>query len=79
MAIIDAIAKRRGTPPTDLGFTLEDYVDVDAIVALSKHEQSEWTLTFPVDGHDVRIDSEGIITVDGENYPRSPDSGPFEE
>ncbi|NGM70249.1 hypothetical protein G6M89_14730 [Natronolimnobius sp. AArcel1] len=64
--IIEAIAIYNDVCSSELGFTLYDHVDPDAINSLSKRSNSVWTVSFRVPTNNVTIDSRGNILVDGD-------------
>lgn len=66
--IIEALAEVEGTNPTELGYTLHDYIDTDAIDSLNVGGSEEWYLRVKVADHTVTVDSDGFITVDGTEY-----------
>lgn len=61
--IAEAIAAAEGVEPTELGFTLYDYIDVDAVAALARHRDSSWMLSFAVPNYTVTLTSDGTIDV----------------
>lgn len=62
--IIEAIADERGEEPSDMGFTLHDYVDTDAIQTLLEHDSSSWVLSFEVEDLEVTVADDGVVHVD---------------
>lgn len=64
IAIVEAIAEAEGVESTALGFTIYDYIDIDAVEALKQHEKSSWTLSFAVPNYTVTVTSDGIIDVE---------------
>lgn len=65
MGIVRAIAEREGIPPSELGFSLQEYIDADALDALGTDTDGTWTLEFTAADHEVTVDSDGTITIDG--------------
>lgn len=61
--IVEAIAKEEGTDSTELGFSLQDYIDTDALRLLMEHKSSSWTLTFEVENHEIVISGDGLVQV----------------
>lgn len=67
VAVVEAIADARGVEPTELEFTLYDYIDTEILERLGKQE-TDWHFQFEAAGHTVGIDSDRVVTVDGELY-----------
>lgn len=65
VAIVEAIASRRGVDSTELGFHLADAIDPVVLEALDEQDNGDWQLTFSADGHRISVDHERVITVDG--------------
>ena len=63
--VITAVAASEGVDPLALEETLQDVVDADALDALVAHSGSEWQLSFEFAGHEVTVDGEGAVAVDG--------------
>jgi len=63
-AVVEAIAEADGCSPHDLGYSLYDYVEADALVLLAASERIDWQLTFEVPDHDVTVCGNGQILVD---------------
>lgn len=59
-----AIAEAEEKQPDELAFTLQDYVDTDAVRLLANHDNSSWTLDFEVPNHTVRVTGQGAVFVD---------------
>ncbi|MFC7077290.1 HalOD1 output domain-containing protein [Haloarcula halophila] len=78
VAIAHAIAESEGRAPHRLGYSLANYVDTDAIERLAQMDNHEWELTFSVPGHEVTLDGDGTITLDGDVVSQ-PDRGEFGE
>lgn len=66
LAIVEAIAEAERIDPLDLGYSLGDHVDTDAIEAMTAHRGGEWVLQFWVPDHTITVDSDGFVTVDGQ-------------
>lgn len=64
--IIAAVADSEGVEPEELGITLADHIDLDAVNQLAEQSTSAWTLSFELPEHRVTVTSEGVILVDGE-------------
>ncbi|WP_276272683.1 HalOD1 output domain-containing protein [Haloarcula litorea] len=69
-----AIAEVEGTSPHALGYSLGEYVDTDAVRQLLAMDNVDWTLTVTVHDHEVAIDGDGRVTVDGTVVRRLEDS-----
>jgi len=68
LALVEAIADARGVDPLQLDFTLHDYIDNDALDSLIDGPDGDWELEFTVVDHTLRVNSKGLITVDGNQY-----------
>jgi hypothetical protein len=66
VAIARAIAEVEGMEPHDLGYSLANYVDTDAIERLAAMDNRDWELTFAVPDHEVTVTGHGRIALDGE-------------
>jgi hypothetical protein len=62
--IVEAIAEEKGGDPTELGFSLQDHVDTDALRLLMNHHSSSWTLSFNVESHKVIVSGDGSVNVE---------------
>ena len=65
-SVVDALARTESTQSHDLTYSLHDYIDTDALAALNRHHSDEWSLSFSVPSHDVRVTGRGEIFVDGD-------------
>lgn len=65
--IVEAIAEKEGTDPTDLDFSLQSHIDVDALRLLMEHDSTSWTLTFTVDEHEILVSGDGLVQVNCEH------------
>lgn len=68
VTLIRAVAAERGVEPDELQFRLQEEVDTDALDALARHDGADWQLEFRVDDHDVTVESDGTVVVDGTTY-----------
>lgn len=62
--IVDAIAEAEGRPPHELDYSLQEYIDPEAVVHLVTSNHTDWHLTFQVPDHTVEIRDNGQILVD---------------
>lgn len=64
-AIADVVAEVRGERPTDVGFTLADYLDPDALALLTDRsgERTSWEITLDVGDLDVVVRGDDLVTV----------------
>jgi hypothetical protein len=62
--IVEAIAEEEGGDPTELGFSLQNHVDTDALRLLMNHRSSSWTLSFDVEQYEVVVTGDGTVEVD---------------
>ncbi len=67
-AVVEALAEAEGVEPTKTDFNLYDHIDPDAVHNLYEHDSGEWELRYDVNGHEVYMDSGGVIMVDGNEY-----------
>ncbi len=66
LSIVEALADAEGVEAGDLGYTLEAHIDTDALAQLASHGSASWTLSFEVPDHEVTVESDGRILVDGQ-------------
>jgi len=66
MTVLEAIANREGTSPEQLDYSLQEYVEADALRLLEEHDSESWTFSFEVPDHTVTVSGDGTIAVDGE-------------
>lgn len=66
--VIEALAEADGLEPTELDYNLSDYMDPDVIEKLDALDDGRWELTFRVSDHQVTINHEDQIIVNGVNY-----------
>lgn len=76
MTIVRAIAEKEGVNPPDLDFSLQEYIDTDALDALATSPGDDWSLHFTVAGFEVRADGDGSVVVDGTEYRWAADRAP---
>ncbi|WP_424018975.1 HalOD1 output domain-containing protein [Halorientalis pallida] len=67
-SVVNAVARVEGVDPVDLSEPVFAFVDPDALDALVASSQSGTGLTvvFEAWGHEIVIEGDGTITVDGE-------------
>ncbi|WP_284012800.1 HalOD1 output domain-containing protein [Halobaculum litoreum] len=58
-----AVAEAEGVPPHELGATLYDAVDPDALDALYRREGTAVSVSFTHLGYRVSVDRDGTVTV----------------
>lgn len=66
VSIVERLAAAEGVEPTDLDYTLYDYVDPDALDALMDGTDTDFYLRLQVADHTVTVDNDGFITVDAD-------------
>lgn len=64
--LLEAIAEADGTTPESLDYSLNEYVDTDAVERLGRMDATNWKLTFQVPRHEVTLSGDGRIRIDGE-------------
>ena len=62
--IVVAVAEAQGIDPSELDYSLQEYVDLEAVNELADHDAASWTLSFELPDHNVTITSDGLILVD---------------
>jgi len=62
--IAESIAEVDERPPHELGYSLHEHIDTEALVSLVCSKQRDWTLTFDVPDHTVEIRGDGQIRID---------------
>jgi hypothetical protein len=63
--VAHAVADTKDVDPENLGYTLEDHVDTDALRLLADHENASWTRSFELAEVNATVTSDGLILVDG--------------
>jgi len=63
--VIDAISDAEGEAPAKLTPPLYDAIDPEALDAVTESMDPEGTIAFEYCGHEVRIDGDGEISIDG--------------
>lgn len=63
--VVEAIAEVEGVDPLELGYSLHEHVDTDAIQGLVEGGYEGWELAFQVPGHDVVLRADDGVYVDG--------------
>lgn len=64
ISIVQAIARERGVEPTELGYTLQDYIETDALRLLTQSDTETWTLSFDVPDGRVTVTGTGRVDFD---------------
>jgi len=62
--IAESIAEVDGCPTHELGYSLHEHIDTEALVSLVSAEQRNWKLAFTVPDHTVEIRGDGQRRVD---------------
>jgi len=78
LAVVDALAAAEHCAPQELDYSIHEYVDSDALSALTAMERATWELTFQVPGHEVIVTGDGRIYVDGDLVQGTDDLQPYE-
>ena len=68
LAIIEALSENEGLEPTELEYTLQDYIDGDVLESLMTNSKTDWTFRFRVADHAVTVDSNGTVAVEDAVY-----------
>jgi hypothetical protein len=61
--IVEALADAEGVDPTELEYSLQEYVDLDALDRLANHDGAEWTFTFELPAYEVTVQHDGRVRV----------------
>lgn len=62
--VVEALAEVDGCAPSDVDYSLYEYIEPDALLTLVESEHTDWKLTFSVPGHTVEVRGSGRIFVD---------------
>jgi hypothetical protein len=62
--VVEAVAAADGVDPAELD-ALHEYINSDALSALSEQERGDWRLTFQFSDHHVTVAHDSQILVDG--------------
>lgn len=68
-AVVSAVATIDGVDPMDLNATLQGAVDTDALASLARHDSTDWRLEFALGDHEVEVEGDGTVVVDGRVFP----------
>lgn len=66
--VVRAIANYEGVPVTELGFSLHDHIDTEALERLNRLDDARWTVRFEVDDHHVVVRDDRTIWIDGYEF-----------
>lgn len=66
--VIECLADADGLEPTKLDYNLHDYIDPDILNKLGVMEKGTWEITFQVSDHQVTINQDEVIFIDGIKY-----------
>ncbi|WP_226008303.1 HalOD1 output domain-containing protein [Natrinema salinisoli] len=66
--VIECLADADDLEPTELNYNLQDYIDPDVLIKLGKMEKGTWKITFQVSDHQVTINQDEVIYIDGIKY-----------
>jgi hypothetical protein len=66
LVVIGAIAEVEDVAPHELGYTLHEHVSPEAIRGLAEGAYDGWELTFTVPDHEVTVEADAGVYVDGE-------------
>jgi hypothetical protein len=62
--IVNTVAEAKGVNPQELGYSLEEHVDTEALQLLADNSSSTWKLTFTLPAYEVTVTSEGVVRVE---------------
>lgn len=66
--IVEALAEAEGVDPLELDFRLEEVIDTEAVESLIEHDGDEWHLQITAGGHEIIVDPDGTLSIDGEPF-----------
>ncbi|MGQ4556649.1 HalOD1 output domain-containing protein [Halobellus sp. GM3] len=61
--IVEQIADAEGVDAAELGLSLGDYVDLDALETLAAHDSGSWALVFETPTYEVTVRHDGSVSV----------------
>lgn len=61
--VVTAVADAKGVEPDDLSYSLQEYIDTEALRSLADHSGSTWTLSFTLPEHEVTVTSDEVVHV----------------
>ncbi|UIO98807.1 hypothetical protein Hbl1158_09670 [Halobaculum sp. CBA1158] len=73
-AVVEAVSSVRGVDPVDLDVRLHDAIDADVLDMLAGHDGGDWRLSFALEDHEVTVDADGTVVVDGRVFDGSFDA-----
>lgn len=68
VTLVTALADSEGRDPSELDYTLYEFIDPEVLAMLATEKKTPWTFTFTVSDHQVRLTSEGKVFIDGVLY-----------
>lgn len=66
--VVECLADADGLESTELDYNLHDYIDPDVLRKLGEMEKGTWEITFQVSDHQVTINQDEVIFIDGIRY-----------
>lgn len=60
--IANALAEAEGTRPSQLPYTIGEYIDTEALQRFSTNSEADWVLRASVRGHEFKVEN-GTVTV----------------
>lgn len=60
--VVETLAEAQGVEPTEVGPVYE-YINPDVFTELHRQQGAQWQLVFYTDRHEVRVSSQGTVTV----------------
>ena len=66
LEVVRVPARAEGVEPHRPGYSLQEHIDTDSLERLAALEDSDWTLTFSVPGHEVTVDGEEQLTAEAD-------------
>ena len=66
--LTQSLAATRGVKPTEVRETLHEYIDLEALEELARHEGGPWQLSFELPEHTVTVTSDNRVTVNGGDH-----------
>lgn len=60
--VANALAEAESTKPSQLPYTINEYIDTEALQRFSTNSEVDWVLRASVRGHELKVEN-GTVTV----------------
>jgi hypothetical protein len=61
--LVETVADVEGVEPTDLEYSLQEYIALDAVEQLAEQDTTSWTFSFELPEYTVTVTSEREVSV----------------